>query len=41
MHKEYTLLIYEKEFFLNSILLEQFSYFEKYNVFIVNDEKNY
>ena len=39
MHKEYTLLIYEKEKFLNSILLEQFSYFEKYNVFIVNDEK--
>ena len=39
MHKEYTLLIYEKEIFLNSILLEQFSYFEKYNVFIVNDEK--
>ena len=39
MDKEYTLLIYEKEIFLNSILLEQFSYFEKYNVFIVNDEK--
>ena len=39
MHKEYTLLIYEKEIFLNSILLEQFSYSEKYNVFIVNDEK--
>ena len=39
MQKKYTLLIYEKEDFLNSILLEQFSYFEKYKVFIVNDEK--
>ena len=26
MQKKYTLLIYEKEDFLNSILLEQFSY---------------
>ena len=39
MEKKYTLLIYEKEFFLNSILQEQFSYLDKYNVFIVNDEK--
>ena len=39
MQKKYNLLIYEKEDFLNSILLEQFSYFEKYNVLIVNDEK--
>jgi DNA-binding response OmpR family regulator len=39
MKKKYTLLIYENEFFLNSILQEQFSYFEKYNLFIVNNEK--
>jgi DNA-binding response OmpR family regulator len=39
MEKKYTLLIYEKEFFLNSILQEQFSYIEKYNVFIFNDDK--
>ena len=39
MQKKYNLLIYEKEDFLNSILLEQFLYFEKYNVLTVNDEK--
>ena len=39
MQKKYTLLIYENEDFLNSILLEQFSYFEKYSIFIVNNEK--
>ena len=39
MKKKYNLLIYENETFLNSILHEQFLYFEKYNVFIVNDEK--
>jgi DNA-binding response OmpR family regulator len=39
MEKKYTLLIYENELFLNSILKEQFSYFEKYNVFIINKEK--
>ena len=39
MEKNYSLLIYEKETFLNSILIEQFSYFKKYTVFIANDEK--
>ena len=39
MKKKYTLLIYEKEDFLNSILLEQLSYLEKYTIFIVNNEK--
>ena len=39
MQKKYTLLIYEKEDFLNSILIEQFSYLKKYIVFIANDEK--
>ena len=38
MEEKYTLLIYEKEFFLNSILQEQFSSFENYQVFIVDDE---
>ena len=37
--EKYNLLIYEKETFLKSILLEQFSYLEKYQVFIVDDEK--
>ena len=39
MEKKYTLLIYENEIFLNSILQEQFCYFERYNLFIVKDEK--
>ena len=39
MEKKYTLLIYEKETFLNSILQEQFANFESYVLFIVNDEK--
>ena len=39
MQKKYNLLIYEKETFLNSILHEQFSYYEKYDVLIVNEEK--
>ena len=39
MQKKYTLLIYEKEDFLNSILIEQFSYLKKYIVFTANDEK--
>ena len=39
MQKKYTLLIYEKEDFLNSILLEQLSYLEKYTIFTVNNEK--
>ena len=39
MEKKYTLLIYEKEDFLNSILLEQLSYLEKYTIFIANNEK--
>ena len=39
MEKNYTLLIYENEFFLNSIFREQFSSFENYQVYIVDDEK--
>ena len=39
MKKKYSLLIYEKETFLNSILHEQFLSFDRYNLFIVNEEK--
>ena len=39
MEKKYTLLIYEKETFLNSILKEQFSFFDDYQTFIVDNQK--
>lgn len=39
MEKKLTLLIYEKDFFLNSILTEQFLYSKNYQVFIEYDEK--
>ena len=39
MEKKHTLLLYEKEIFLNSILQEQFLYSEDYQLFIAQDEK--
>jgi len=39
MEKKLTLLIYEKDFFLNSILTEQFLYSKNYQAFIEYDEK--
>ena len=40
MEKKHTLLLYEKEIFLNSILQEQFLYSEDYQLFIAQNEKN-
>ena len=39
MEKKHTLLLYEKEIFLNSILQEQFLYSEDYQLFIAQNEK--
>ena len=39
MEKKYTLLLYEKENFLNSILQEQFLYSADYKLFIAQNEK--
>jgi DNA-binding response OmpR family regulator len=39
MQKKLSLLVYEKEIFLNSILQEQFSYCGNYQLFIAHNEK--
>ena len=39
MEKKHTLLLYEKEIFLNSILQEQFLYCADYQLFIAQNEK--
>ena len=39
MKKKHTLLLYEKENFLNSILQEQFLYSADYQLFIAHNEK--
>ena len=39
MEKKHTLLLYEKEIFLNSILQEQFLYSEDYQLFIAQNEE--
>ena len=39
MEKKHTLLLYEKEIFLNSILQEQFLYSKDYQLFIAQNEK--
>ena len=40
MKKDFTILIYEKDKTLNSILIEQLSYFDKYDSCIIVDEIN-
>ena len=39
MEKKHTLLLYEKEIFLNSIFQEQFLYSEDYQLFIAQNEE--
>ena len=40
MKKDFTILIYEKDKNLNSILIEQLSYFAKYEIFLIVDQIN-
>ena len=40
MKKDFTILIYEKDKTLNSILIEQLSYFAKYEISLVVDQEN-
>ena len=40
MKKDFTILIYEKDKTLNSILIEQISYFAKYEISLVVDQEN-
>ena len=39
MKKKHTLLLYEKEIFLNSIFQDQFLYSEDYQLFIAQNEE--
>ena len=40
MKKDFTILIYEKDKILNSILIEQLSYIAKYEIFLIDDQIN-
>ena len=40
MEKDFTILIYEKDKILNSILIEQLSYFPKYKLCLIDDQIN-
>ena len=40
MKKNISILIYENEFFLNSIFKEQFSIIDRYKINLINDDKN-
>ena len=40
MEKDFTILIYEKDKVLNSILIEQLSYFDKYEICLITDQIN-
>ena len=40
MEKDFTILIYEKDKILNSILIEQLSYFPRYKTYLIVDQIN-